>query len=1141
MANGSGVPTKRAAKAAELEPVKRARTKKQGFNPRPIAEAEDDAGDDAIPPPPPSTRKIARRRESTRAKLAREPSPVPSRPGRAPLVADDAVPAEDVGDSRQEGDAPSIFTNKPLAVPHLSFKRAARPRPSAAPPPSPPGSPPGSWAMGPPASVRRGRRSTRALGDMVVPLPIADTPIISRNRDMRNEMDRRSSLTMRGKRASSSFGRGEPSYPHSSVPSEQFYRHIDTGIPEPIKARWLISWCAKRAMDEHMAEGKGKRRAADADEVDKLLGDVMDDFVSNLAKGNVDTNVFGDPTAASASALNIRPHPRNVENRKTQEKENAVIKRMKTEDRDWSRIGARANEMQAKVISSLNASARRQAVPDVTGAADFFKRALSLSDEVMAAGDGNGAAASVSNFAEVELEVDTLHQATHQARQYSLQATRFLDGIFSSLAADLRSQDDTDKPPSTDSDGPDAVALLSAAGSTHPSSRADPMHMLRALAAADASQQTPETLAKAASVASVTATPRRPSANYQPAFSYSLPIQLLVSGITLTLLVVLLIHLLFTTQYHYPLAPLNYGLQLASIISVLIGVATRIGVILRHASNQADHWPYALDYVSVAIPGENWTTAENAAWYLLQALSNGLANLTHIQFLTLLYPSRTEARLIFLALGPLAVASSGLFFCTMSNNRTVVDLGDAIRNVFSSTLLLIFTLSLCIWGFLVNRRRAWRLDGGTGVFGGGALGLAFVTTASSFVAVKEEGIDWLQHLIWAAVLWQTWLGWWWWVGAGMGIGEVEDIMERAIRKKKRAARRAHRDGVMAAQTPGANTPHGAQTPAPGNRRHNSSMGATIRTASTSVMGMATGIANFVQHPNGGTGSHSGGSHESATRRRGAVQRSATAPAATLHPDVEEGFHEDIELGSLRLREPTHERDRDRVENDSGGHPQSSNSETSSTSRTPSLHPPQTARELLAYPLTWFQVYLRRLRRAHEEATRRSAVEQAERRSRVPTIAGSTIQPAESWDLGAYGMREHHESTRRLHEAQRQLRANALLAEETEDSRSSTRRSRRARISSASAIAIPMVREPEDMEGDGARHDGDWEDVDSATSDDDDHDDPHQSDKDSDADADEQTARPGGSGAATPRAEAGGSTWSWWGPLKEWRLADRSKF
>lgn len=132
------------------------------------------------------------------------------------------------------------------------------------------------------------------------------------------------------------------------------------------------------------------------------------------------------------------------------------------------------------------------------------------------------------------------------------------------------------------------------------------------------------------------------------------------------------------------------------------------------------------------------------------------------------------------------------YYCTLSNHSRVIDMGDAIRAVFSCTLLVIFSLALFIWGFFVNRARAWRLDGGTAVFGSGALGLALVTTASSFVAVKEEeAIDWLQHLIWAAVLWQTWLGWWWWVGAGMGIGEVEDIMERTLRKRRKAARRAH--------------------------------------------------------------------------------------------------------------------------------------------------------------------------------------------------------------------------------------------------------------------------------------------------------------------------------------------------------------
>lgn len=182
-----------------------------------------------------------------------------------------------------------------------------------------------------------------------------------------------------------------------------------------------------------------------------------------------------------------------------------------------------------------------------------------------------------------------------------------------------------------------------------------------------------------------------PYLQFQPTFAFTFPIQLLLSGITLTLLVMLLIHLLcewawgrrhsklpasatqlltmlthpVTTQYHYPLAPLNYCLQLSSIIAVLLGVSVRIGLILHQAAQRADQWPYGLDYISTPVPGDEWNTGEEAAWYLLQAICNGLANvctalgrgadnqITHIQFLTLLYPSRTEARLIFLALGEL--------------------------------------------------------------------------------------------------------------------------------------------------------------------------------------------------------------------------------------------------------------------------------------------------------------------------------------------------------------------------------------------------------------------------------------------------------------------------------------------------------
>jgi hypothetical protein len=128
-------------------------------------------------------------------------------------------------------------------------------------------------------------------------------------------------------------------------------------------------------------------------------------------------------------------------------------------------------------------------------------------------------------------------------------------------------------------------------------------------------------------------------------------------------------------------------------------------------------------------------------------------------------------------LGPITLAASGLSFSALSENRTTIDLGDAIANVFDSTLILIFTISLLLWGCVVNRRRAWRFDGGTAIFGAGSIGLAVISTAINFVLVREDGLNWLQNLTWAVILWQSWLGFWWWTGSGMGIGEVEVSVE----------------------------------------------------------------------------------------------------------------------------------------------------------------------------------------------------------------------------------------------------------------------------------------------------------------------------------------------------------------------------
>lgn len=81
---------------------------------------------------------------------------------------------------------------------------------------------------------------------------------------------------------------------------------------------------------------------------------------------------------------------------------------------------------------------------------------------------------------------------------------------------------------------------------------------------------------------------------------------------------------------------------------------------------------------------------------------------------------------------------------------------------------------------IINRKEAWRTDGGTAIFGGGALALSLVSIALNLYQVSIKLVTgifsyipkivkvppvWIPPLLWAVVLWQSFLGWWWYVGS----------------------------------------------------------------------------------------------------------------------------------------------------------------------------------------------------------------------------------------------------------------------------------------------------------------------------------------------------------------------------------------
>lgn len=94
-----------------------------------------------------------------------------------------------------------------------------------------------------------------------IALPFSDTPIMDRNKELRRKGGaggngaRRSSLGMRGRRASSLIENGHSAIPHREVNAGEFYKHIEADVMEPRRMKQLLTWCGERALLDRPAHG----------------------------------------------------------------------------------------------------------------------------------------------------------------------------------------------------------------------------------------------------------------------------------------------------------------------------------------------------------------------------------------------------------------------------------------------------------------------------------------------------------------------------------------------------------------------------------------------------------------------------------------------------------------------------------------------------------------------------------------------------------------------------------------------------------------------------------------------------------------------------------------------------------------------
>ncbi|KAG0153555.1 hypothetical protein PDIDSM_2209 [Penicillium digitatum] len=152
-----------------------------------------------------------------------------------------------------------------------------------------------------------------------VALPVADTPVIQRNKEFRggkgdksDKGRRRSSLGMRGRRASFLIDSGTSNaLPHREVGTADFYKHIaDDGIPEPRRMRQLLIWCATRAIGEKPSGGSNSDDQSARLAARVIQEELLHDFSSNSEL----SNWLGREDLNPPAVVVKKPNPRNLQN-----------------------------------------------------------------------------------------------------------------------------------------------------------------------------------------------------------------------------------------------------------------------------------------------------------------------------------------------------------------------------------------------------------------------------------------------------------------------------------------------------------------------------------------------------------------------------------------------------------------------------------------------------------------------------------------------------------------------------------------------------------------------------------------------------------------------------------------------------------
>ncbi|KAI1003328.1 hypothetical protein K3495_g4877 [Podosphaera aphanis] len=168
----------------------------------------------------------------------------------------------------------------------------------------------------------------------LIALPMSDTPVINRNKELRKKggsSARRSSLGLRGRRASSLIDNGHSAIPHREVETCDFYKHIEAeGLSEPRRMKQLLTWTGERCLGPKPSHGNSQ------DAAELAARHVKESLLKDFAQKSELSDWFNRELAQTTIVK--KPNPRNVELENSLVAVEARLKILRDERDKWKEL-----------------------------------------------------------------------------------------------------------------------------------------------------------------------------------------------------------------------------------------------------------------------------------------------------------------------------------------------------------------------------------------------------------------------------------------------------------------------------------------------------------------------------------------------------------------------------------------------------------------------------------------------------------------------------------------------------------------------------------------------------------------------------------------------------------------------------------